>query len=145
MVKEENLGVFLALLKLCLGQYFDNKCDVLESHGRRLISFLISLFSLYYELLSVVTFPKWEVQCVYFVLYGRSVRVKQQAGHQNWLSNDGSPEISTECCRHALSSITTKSHQNDINPFTPDDAKSKIVKFSKITNWGKSKNKQHHS
>ena len=29
--------------------------------------------------------------------------------------------------------------------FTPDSAKSKIVKFSKITNWGRSKNKEHHS
>ena len=30
-----------------------------------------------------------------------------------------------------------------INPFSSDDAKSKIVKFSKITSWAKSKNKQH--
>ena len=32
-----------------------------------------------------------------------------------------------------------------INPFTSDSAKSKIDKFSKITNWVKLKNKQHHS
>ena len=31
------------------------------------------------------------------------------------------------------------------NPFTPDGAKSKTVKFYKITNWGNPKNKQHHS
>ena len=29
--------------------------------------------------------------------------------------------------------------------FTPDSAKSKIAKFSKITNWAKLKNKQHRS
>ena len=32
-----------------------------------------------------------------------------------------------------------------INPVTPDSAKSKIDKISKIANWGKLKNKQHHS
>ena len=32
-----------------------------------------------------------------------------------------------------------------INSFTPDSAKAKIYKFSKITNWVKlNKNKQHH-
>ena len=30
------------------------------------------------------------------------------------------------------------------NPFTPDSAKSKMDKFSKITNWTKLKNKQYH-
>ena len=32
-----------------------------------------------------------------------------------------------------------------ISPFTADTANSKIVKFSKITNWLKLKNKQHHN
>ena len=32
-----------------------------------------------------------------------------------------------------------------VYPFTPNSAKSKIDKFSKITNWVKLKNKQHHS
>ena len=32
-----------------------------------------------------------------------------------------------------------------LNPFTPESAKSKIDKFSKIANWVKLKNKQHHS
>ena len=32
-----------------------------------------------------------------------------------------------------------------VNLFTSDDAKSKIVKLSKITNWGKLKTTQHHS
>ena len=31
------------------------------------------------------------------------------------------------------------------NPFTRESAKSKPYKFSKITNWLKLKNKQHHS
>ena len=32
-----------------------------------------------------------------------------------------------------------------MNQFAPDSAKSKIDTFSKITNWVKPKNKQHHS
>ena len=31
------------------------------------------------------------------------------------------------------------------NPFSPDSANSQIDKFSKNTNWEKSKTKQHHS
>ena len=31
------------------------------------------------------------------------------------------------------------------NPFTPDSAKSETDQFTKITNWVKLKNKQHHS
>ena len=34
---------------------------------------------------------------------------------------------------------------NQINPFSPDNAKSKTDKFSKITTWMKLKNKQHYS
>ena len=33
--------------------------------------------------------------------------------------------------------------RKEINPLTPDSAKSKIDKFSKIANWVKLKNKQH--
>ena len=38
-----------------------------------------------------------------------------------------------------------KNKQHYINPFTLDNAKSKIDKYSKITNWVKLKNKQHCS
>ena len=34
--------------------------------------------------------------------------------------------------------------QESVNPFTPESAKSIIDKFSKIKNWIKLKNKQHH-
>ena len=35
--------------------------------------------------------------------------------------------------------------KNGFKPFTFDSGKSKIDQFSKITNWVKLKNKQHHS
>ena len=65
------------------------------------------------------------------------------------LSVNGSPLRSL-----LLKQITTHSkivHKRAIQKyhqltlFNPDSTKSKIVKFSKITNWVKLKNKQHHS
>ena len=39
----------------------------------------------------------------------------------------------------------TSNNFGELNYFTPDSAKSKVVKFSKITNMVKLKNKQHQS
>ena len=40
--------------------------------------------------------------------------------------------------------ISLVEHVLSFNPFTPDSAKSKIDKFSKINSWVKLKNKQQH-
>ena len=57
------------------------------------------------------------------------------------------------CARKHFASVWTSTvgsfGTNDyicwLNPFTPDSAKSKIDKFSTITNWVKMKKKQHHN
>ena len=55
------------------------------------------------------------------------------------------PESVSSFSSFAVIKIIKLREWTSLNPFPADRAKSKIDKFSKITNWVKMREKQHHS